>query len=131
MRNSEAWPVGVADPFALGEQDGQMELLAMLAISRGGVATSGRDFRRWKQGNGWKHHIIDPRTGESSKTDVLSTTVVGPSALRAEAGAKAALILGSETGLAWLDSQPDLEGLLVLQDGAVMRSRHLERYLWA
>jgi thiamine biosynthesis lipoprotein len=125
MQNGQGWPIGVADPF---EPNRQIELLI---VHTGGVATSGRDYRRWKKGDSWKHHIIDPRSAQPAETNILSATVIGPSALMAEAGAKAALILGSTEGLAWLDAQPELEGLLVLDDGQIIRSKHLGRYLWA
>lgn len=109
QRDGEGWPVGVADPFQPGADIG------VLNLASGGVATSGIDYRRWQQGGAWKHHIIDPRTGQPAETDLLSVTVIAPSLLEAEMAAKTALISGSQDGLAWLAAQPGLEGLLVLQ----------------
>src|SRR3954468_21726688 len=94
MADGSPWPIGVADP---SDHDGQIELLL---LESGGVATSGRDYRRWRQGGSWQHHIIDPRTGRPAVTDVLSATVVASSAREAEMAAKVALILGSRAGLA-------------------------------
>jgi thiamine biosynthesis lipoprotein len=124
MADGSPWPIGVADPTEL---DGQIELLLLEA---GGVATSGRDYRRWRQGGSWQHHIIDPRTGRPAVTDVLSATVVASSAREAEMAAKTALILGSRAGLAWIEARPSLAALLVLEDGQVARSRRLERFTW-
>src|SRR6476469_1818845 len=76
-----------------------------------------------------QHHILDPRTGRPATSDVLSATVVGPSACEAETAAKVALILGSQDGLAWLDARPALAGLLVTENGQVVRSRRLGAYL--
>jgi len=118
------WPVGVGNPFAEGG------LLLILAISAGGVATSGRDYRKWLQSGRPRHHIIDPRTGESAETDVLAATVIAPSASRAEAGAKAALILGSREGIAWIEKHPELAGLLVLDDRRIIYSRRFSDYVW-
>jgi thiamine biosynthesis lipoprotein len=120
------WSIGVADPK--GSPEAQVEVLR---LARGGVATSGRDYRRWEQEGSWMHHILDPRTALPAHTDVLSATVVAPTATEAEAAAKAALILGSQEGLAWIDDRPALAGLLVLEDGQVLRSRRLKRYLWS
>ena len=120
-----AWPVGVANPTA-PDQD-----LLLLGIKRGTVATSGRDYRRWRQGGAWQHHILDPRTGRPANTDVLSATVIAPTAVEAEAGAKAALILGSRQGLAWLDARPTLAGLVVLDDGQMLPSRRLAQFIWS
>jgi thiamine biosynthesis lipoprotein len=94
----------------------------------GGLATSGTDYRRWQLGGRWYHHILDPRTGRPAVTDVLTATVVAPSAARAEVAAKASLILGSQAGLAWLQARPELAGCLVLEDGRVLRTESLAAY---
>lgn len=117
------WSIGIADPNS-PEQD-----VEVLYVSRGGVATSGRDFRRWRQGDSWRHHILDPRTGLPAETDVLSATVVAPSARQAEVAAKVALIRGSGAGLQWIEARPELAALLITDDGALVRSRRLRGYL--
>jgi FAD:protein FMN transferase len=118
------WPVGIGDPFRPGES------IDLLCLSQGGVATSGRDYHCWERDGIWQHHILDPRTGLPASTDVLTATVIARTTVEAEAAAKVALILGSNAGLDWLDSQPSLAGLLVLEDGSVRRSRRLSRFLW-
>jgi FAD:protein FMN transferase len=120
----EPWPIGVADPRHDGEQ------VALLKIDAGGVATSGRDYRRWRQGDTWRHHLIDPRTGRPAETDVLAATVVAPSTRLAEAAAKTVAILGSRDGLTWLESRPSLAGLAVLDDGTIVASLRLSSYVW-
>jgi FAD:protein FMN transferase len=119
------WPIAVADP-----RNPDADLTTLL-LPAGAVATSGTDYRRWRQGTEWRTHIIDPRTGRSAETDLLSVTVVGPTAVWAEAAAKAALILGGPAGLAWLDARPELAGLLIYEDGRVARSARLPLYEWS
>jgi thiamine biosynthesis lipoprotein len=118
------WPIGVADPSA---PDAQLDLLL---LAGGGVATSGRDVRRWRQGGAEMHHIIDPRTGAPAATDLLAVTVVAPSAQEAEMAAKAVLILGSAAGSSWLASRPRLAGLLVADGGRAAHTTTLEPYRW-
>ena len=124
MADGSPWPISVADPT---EIDGQIELLL---LASGGVATSGRDYRRSRLGGSWQHHIIDPRTGHPAVTDVLSATVIASSAREAEMAAKVALILGSRAGLAWIEGRPSLAALLVLEDRQIVRSTRLERFTW-
>lgn len=124
QRDGSPWPIGVADPCAPDEQ------IDLLLLAQGGVATSGRDYRRWRQNGSWQHHLIDPRTLRPAITDLLSATVVGPSAAECEVAAKVVLLLGSRDGLGWLEAQPALAGLVVLEDGSVIRSRRLEAYRW-
>jgi FAD:protein FMN transferase len=122
--DGEPWPVAIANPLHAGES------LGLLMLGRGGVATSGRDYRRWQQNDTWRHHIIDPRTGLPADTDVMSATVIGPSVLYAETAAKTAMILGSQAGLDWLEQRVTLAGLLVLDDGRLVYSSRFAKYLW-
>lgn len=117
------WPIGVADPHRAGSA------LAVLRLSEGGVATSGRDYHKWKRGGEWMHHIIDPRTGRPARTDVVTATVIAPSALIADVAAKTALIMGSRRAVRWLD-QKNLGALLVLEDGRVDVTTRFEQHLW-
>ncbi|MDQ6695135.1 MAG: FAD:protein FMN transferase [Chloroflexota bacterium] len=128
-RDGSGWLVGVDAPSSSpGEPGEQTELLS---VDSGGIATSGTDYRRWRQGDEWRHHIIDPRTGKPSATGVVSATVVAPTTREAEVAAKVALLLGSEYGLDWLEARPNLAGLLVLENGKVVRTSRLREYLWS
>ncbi len=117
------WQIGVEDSFQLG---GYIE---QLYLEHGAVATSGKDYRHWLRSGVPQHHIIDPRTGLPAETDLLTATVIAPNTMLAEAFAKAILISGSEAGMARIDSDDRLAGLLVLENGQQLRSRRLERYL--
>ena len=75
------------------------------------------------------HHIIDPRTGQSAQTDILRATVVAPTVMEAEAAVKSVFLLGSEAGLEWLEADPGLAGLLILDNGQMLTSSRLEEYL--
>jgi thiamine biosynthesis lipoprotein len=118
------WPVGVADPHHPDQ------LLDTVLLMCGGVATSGRDYRRWRRNGSWQHHIIDPRTNSPAQTDVLSATVVAPSACLAEIAAKTMLIRGSVDGLKWLETWPNFAGLVVLDDGTALHSRRWLDHIW-
>ncbi len=119
--DGQPWPIAIADPMRPGDQ------LGMLRVGRCGIATSGTDYRRWKTGDDWQHHIIDPRTGRPAETDVLSVTVVAPTVMEAEMAAKVVLISGSQRGPEWLEDQPHLEGLVVLEDGSILKSLNFEQ----
>lgn len=119
------WAVGVENPFMPGTD------LAILHLGHCGVATSGRDYRRWQQNGKWMHHIIDPRTGRPAETDVLTATVIAADVLQAETAAKTAFILGSQAGIEWLQARPAMAGMLVLEDGGYIYTRNFEAYLAA
>lgn len=118
------WAVGIANPFQPDEP------LDIVLLADGGVATSGRDLRRWRQGDAERHHIIDPRTGAPATTDVLTATVIAPSLLEAEVAAKVVIILGSEAGMAWLAVRSWLAGLIVTETRTILRTATLEQFHW-
>jgi thiamine biosynthesis lipoprotein len=124
LANGQPWPIAVADPLQPDRQ------LALLMINEGGIATSGRDYRRWQRNGVWQHHIVDPRTGLPAQTDVLSATVVAPTTYHAEVAAKVVLISGSEAGLNWIEAQPNFAALVVLDDGRALLSACMNAYLW-
>jgi len=89
-----AWPVGVTDEITL-------------ELTRGGIATSGRDRRRWRVAGTEMHHLIDPSTGSPAAGDLVSVTVIADSAANAEVLAKAA----------FLGAVVDVPHVLVTADG--------------
>jgi FAD:protein FMN transferase len=122
--DGQKWPIAIDDPFKPGEY------LDTLMLGACGIATSGTDYRRWKQGGHWNHHIIDPRTGQPAQTDIVAATVVAPTAMTAEMAAKTVLISGSERGLEWIEARPELAAMLVLETGEILYSNYMEQLLW-
>jgi thiamine biosynthesis lipoprotein len=117
------WPIGVTDPF---QRTAGIETLFLEA---GGVATSGKDRRRWTRNGVPQHHIIDPVTSQPAETDLLRVTVVAPDVMQAEAAAKAVFILGSRAGLEWIRARARFAALFILDSGQVLYSRRLEEFL--
>ncbi len=116
------WPIGVVDPWC------HQKDLALLLVRDRGIATSGVDYRRWQRGGVMQHHIIDPRTRRPAQTDLLTVTVVAPTATQADLHASVALLLGANHGWRYLTAQCDAEGLLVCADGMLLETPGLQRY---
>ena len=117
------WEIGVSNPFDPGTD------FAILHVTHGGVASSGKDRRHWSRNGFFNHHIIDPFTGLPAASDVLRATIVTTSVIEAEAAAKAALILGSGRGMDWIEADPSLAGLFILDNGDILYSRRIQSYL--
>jgi thiamine biosynthesis lipoprotein len=77
-----SWPVGVTDDITL-------------ELTRGGLATSGRDRRRWLRNGEEQHHLINPATGLPAEGTPIRVTVVADSAAAAEVAAKTAFLGGT------------------------------------
>lgn len=96
------WRVGVADPLRPG---GLAAVVSAAGADELAIATSGTAERG--------AHIVDPRTGRSAVTDLVAVTVVAPRLTWADCWATAAFAMGSREGLAWLETLPDVEALLI------------------
>jgi FAD:protein FMN transferase len=103
------WRIGVRDPL---RPDG---LLATLELSGAtAVATSGT-YEQYAELDGRRvSHIVDPRSGETT-TEVVSATILAPTAMQADALATACIVLPAAEGLRVLATLPGVEGLLVRQ----------------
>lgn len=77
---------------------------AVLTVTNGGVATSGTARRRWGP---TAHHLIDPRTGRPSCSDVDEVTVLATSAATADWVATAAVV-GGDAVAGRLAGRPDV-----------------------
>jgi thiamine biosynthesis lipoprotein len=71
------------------------EPLALIGLEHGAVATSTTLKRRWPIDGEQRHHLIDPRTGTPSTTDLTLATVIAGQAWVAEVLATAVLLRGS------------------------------------
>jgi thiamine biosynthesis lipoprotein len=109
---AHGWIVNVEDPHK------PPSVLTTLALSDGGITTSSTRSRRWLHRGLERHHVIDPATGTTSRTDLAAVTVVAKAAWLAEAHATAALLRGSSEAISYLHAR-GLSGLAVSHDGEV------------
>jgi thiamine biosynthesis lipoprotein len=112
-----AWRIGVQDPRRPDS------LLATVALDARAVTTSG-DYEQFFEVAGTRyHHIFDPATGWPAR-GVQSATVIADDPVAADCYAKVVFVLGPERGLAFLESRPDLRGVLVSEPMPGRRAVH-------
>ncbi len=82
------WDLDIRDPRTGGTAQ-------TIRMGTGGIATSGLDVRLWRTEDGRPfHHLLDPSTAEPAWTGLIAATAIAPSAMEAEADAKAAFLSG-------------------------------------
>jgi FAD:protein FMN transferase len=86
------WPLPIEHPL---HRNGEFATVRLL---RGGMVTSTALERTWHRAGRSYHHIVDPRTGDSSRTDVVAAIVTHRSTATAEVLAKAAMVVGATAG---------------------------------
>jgi FAD:protein FMN transferase len=90
--DGELWPIGVQDPFT-PERD-----RAVVRLGCGALATSSIGGRRWQHGDRMLHHVIDPRIGTSTDSNLHSVTVHASDAMTADVAAKVVLCSAVKLG---------------------------------
>lgn len=123
-RDYHAWPIDI-EPLA-GYRDS-----GILAIDDAhSIATSGIDKRHWQQAGRLQHHIIDPRTGQPSNSDVIRASVIAPTVIQADVAARVCVILGYRAALLWMKQNPELTALVHTTAGATHTIRNWQSFAW-
>ena len=114
------WSVAIDKPldgnFIPGES-----VQAILELSGRGLVTSG-NYRKFYIQDGEKFsHTIDPATGYPVKHNLLSATVIAPTATMADAYATYLMVIGIEGAKEFLEGKEDMDALLVYGEQEQMK----------
>ncbi len=117
--NDQPWAIGVEDERrAIAHPDRLLRVVEFSTDSvTTGVATSTTLKRRWAQGR--RHHVIDPRTGSMSVSDLVQVTIVADRAWRAEVLATTALLMSADDAAVWLRAV-NVPAILLTADRAII-----------
>ena len=108
--DGSAFSVGIKDPHNPAASK------AIIYTGDGTVVTSGTYERGFSFGGERFHHILDPKTGWPSQSDLVSATFVMDSSMTADALATACIVIGSEKSLA-LAKELQLDAMFIDKDG--------------
>jgi thiamine biosynthesis lipoprotein len=86
------WAVGIARESSARARSVDQ----VVAITRGGLASSATGVRTWKAGGRQVHHILDPRTGDSVQPYWVLVSATGASCVEANVVTTAAVVWGPE-----------------------------------
>ena len=112
------WRIGIETPFDGNMSNGEY-LQRRIGMTEGGLATSGNYRRFYLDAKGNKiAHTIDPRTGRSAVSRLLSVTVAAPTCAEADALGTMFLAMGADDALAAAKSMPRMKVYFILADGA-------------
>lgn len=113
------WQVGLINPL------NKNKVFSWFPLLNTAVVTSG-DYERYLLMDGKRYgHIINPKTGYPSQ-GVVSCTVFAPKAELADALATALFVMGSETGIDFIDQLPNVEALMITDNGKIIASKNID-----
>jgi len=116
--DGKQWNVGIADP----DQPGR--ILMYVSIDSASVATSGDYEQYFMHKNIRYSHNIDPRTG-LPVTGIKSVSVFSPSAELSDALATAVYVMGSATGIDFVNQLPGTHCIIIDDLNNLYFSKHL------
>jgi len=116
--NGSAWKIAITNPLDTSKNYGLFELVD------NAVVTSG-NYEKYLLIDGKRYaHIIDPRTGMPTK-GILSVTVFAPKAELADALATSVFVMGVDVGLNLINQLPQVEAIIVKDDGGIATSANI------
>jgi len=115
-QNGDPWRIALRKPFGSME-----EWIGIVEVSGAAVVSSGIYERYFEVDGVMYHHILDPFTGMSAKTDVVSATIIAENALIGEGLSTIAVLAGSDRAQ-WFFEQSDgfISAVLVLDTGELL-----------
>lgn len=104
----DLWSVGINEPVEEDSVQNSSKLRDIIRLTDCSVATSG-NYRNFYYKEGRRYaHTIDPHTGYPAQYDILSSTVIAPNCLTADALATSFMVLGSQRSLRLLEADTTL-----------------------
>ena len=105
------WRVAIDHP----KQDTARTFIATLPLQNQGLASSG-NYRKFRMDASGKRyvHTVNPKTGETVQSNVLSTSVLAPSTMLADAYATALMAMPYEQGKTLISNLSAIEAMWVL-----------------
>jgi thiamine biosynthesis lipoprotein len=108
----KAWRVGVRS-LDVSEEPG--DLTGAVELAGSAISTSGDTQQAVHIGDAQYSHIVDPKTS-LGLTERIAVTVIGPDAATTDGYATAVSVMGKEKGLAFIESRPEVECLILFLD---------------
>jgi len=109
------WRIGIDKPEDNNMSPGQT-LQGIIKITDKAVSTSG-NYRKFYIEDGIKYsHEIDPKTGYPAKNTLLSATIIADDCAMADGIATAAMVMGKEKTIKFLEIHPEIQAYLIYSD---------------
>lgn len=116
------WRVGIDKPID-GNLDSSVGFQAIIELDSLGLATSGNYRKFYEDNEGQRvNHTINPKTGLSSTNNLLSATILAPTAAIADGYATVCMVSGFEKSISILNSDSTLYGMLIYSDGDSLKT---------
>tara|TARA_B110000438_G_scaffold208798_1_gene200621 strand:- start:256 stop:1314 length:1059 start_codon:yes stop_codon:yes gene_type:complete len=116
----KSWKIGIDRPKP-GLRPGE-DIYAIASLKDQAMATSG-NYRNYFEYDGVKYsHIIDPRNGKPTQSNIASVTVIAPNCMDADALATALNVMDVKEGKELVESLDGIEAFWIMKEKGNLRS---------
>lgn len=121
-KNGQPFNIGIQAPFK--ERN---VTLTNLKIKDKSIVTSGIYERCFTKNDKLYHHLLNPETGHPYENELSSVTIISNKSVDGDALSTTCFAMGLEKGLAYINSQKDLEAIFVDSKGSLHYSKGLKK----
>lgn len=122
--NGKVWTLGINTPKE--GADPRTDFEAILQLNNKAIATSG-NYRNYYEVDGKKYaHTINPKTGYSEMSNLLSASVIMDDCMSADAYATAFMVMGLEKALELATADPAIEAYLIYDENGEMKVKYTD-----
>lgn len=125
--DNKSWVIGIDDPTQTPEE---RRLITRIALDNRGMATSG-NYRKIKTDpeTGEKFvHILNPITGQSEKNNILSVTVLAPTAAEADGYATALMLMNISQIQEWASRHFKVDLIVLFEEDSQLKEWETEGF---
>lgn len=112
--SGKRWTIGINRPK---ENADPSDFVSIIQLKNRAIATSG-NYRNFYESNGsYINHTVNPFTGYTEASDLLSASIVSESCAIADGLATACMSMGSEKAVKMLDTMNKIDYMLIVNNG--------------
>lgn len=115
--------IGVQKPFGQNS-----DILGACRLKGMSVVTSGIYERYFVENDRLYHHILDTKTGYPVENELYSVTIISPTSTDGDALSTICFALGSEDGMALIETLDGIECVYCLSDGTLLFSSGARKF---
>ncbi|OOM10381.1 FAD:protein FMN transferase [Clostridium saccharobutylicum] len=108
------WNVGIQNPF-----NTRGEYIGVISVKNKSIVTSGNYERYFTKEGKIYHHIIDPKTGYPSESEIISSTIISDHSIDGDGLSTGVYIMGLEKSVKLIQSLKGIDAIFITKNKEV------------
>lgn len=108
------WNVGIQNPF-----NTRGEHIGVISVKNKSIVTSGNYERYFTKEGKMYHHIIDPKTGYPSESEIISSTIISDYSIDGDGLSTGVYIMGIEKSIKLIESLEGIDAIFITKNKEV------------